>query len=193
MKTPNFTPLILGGIIGITTLACFLLSKNEQSSPMIPTTNPTGDIHIQIPTDASQPTEDVPTVTVPNIEDVELPTKPSLPALEDREDEQIKDSPEEVVNPDGEGIDTEKGKDEKQEVTVEKETVTVVEGKGDVHENKDKPNPNGDESNKNAPEYQSPAGGDNPFDNDIETEIEDTPVEDLIGDGDDRPGEGVHF
>ena len=71
--------------------------------------------------------------------------------------------------------------------------VTVGEEKGEVHENEEKPNPNGDESNKNADEYQPPAGGDNPFDNDVETEIEDTPVEDLIGDGEDRPGEGTHF
>lgn len=83
--------------------------------------------------------------------------------------------------------------EEEYDVIVEDETVCVGDGKGEVHEEEDKPNPNGNESNKNAPEYQPPAGGDNPFDDDIETEIEDTPVEDLIGEGEDRPGEGIHF
>ena len=83
--------------------------------------------------------------------------------------------------------------EEEHEVIVEDEQTTVGGEKGEVHENEDEPNPDGDESNKNAPEYQPPAGGDNPFDNDTETEIEDTPVEDLIGDGEDRPGEGTHF
>lgn len=79
------------------------------------------------------------------------------------------------------------------EVVEEEETVTTGEEKGEVHESEDKPNYDGDESNKNAPEYEESTGGDNPFDDDTETEIGDTPVEDLIGDGEDRPGEGDHF
>ena len=33
----------------------------------------------------------------------------------------------------------------------------------------------------------------NPFENDIPTEIDDRPVEDYIGEGEDRPSEGKHF
>lgn len=83
--------------------------------------------------------------------------------------------------------------EEEHEVIVEDEQTTVGDEKGDVHENEDEANPNGDESNKNAPEYEESPGGDNPFDDDTETEIEDTHVEDLIGDGEDAPGEGIHF
>lgn len=49
------------------------------------------------------------------------------------------------------------------------------------------------EGNKYAPEFKLPTGGDNPFDDGTKTDIEDTPVEDLIGKGEDRPGEGIHF
>ena len=33
----------------------------------------------------------------------------------------------------------------------------------------------------------------NPFENDIPTEIDDRPVEDFVGEDEDRPGEGKHF
>ena len=33
----------------------------------------------------------------------------------------------------------------------------------------------------------------NPFENDTPTEIDDRPVEDYVGEGEDRPGEGKHF
>ena len=36
-------------------------------------------------------------------------------------------------------------------------------------------------------------GQPNPFENDTPTEIDDRPVEDYIGEGEDRPGEGKHF
>lgn len=82
--------------------------------------------------------------------------------------------------------------EEEHEVIVEEEETTVGEGKGEIHENEDEINPDSD-SNKNASEYEESPGGDNPFDNDTETEVEETPVEDLIGDGEDAPGEGTHF
>lgn len=82
--------------------------------------------------------------------------------------------------------------EEEHEVIVVEEETTVGEAKGEVHENEDESNPDGD-TNKNAPEYEESPGGDNPFDNDTETIIEETPVEDLIGDGEDAPGEGTHF
>ena len=50
-----------------------------------------------------------------------------------------------------------------------------------------------DEVNKNKPEYKPSIGGNNPFNNDTKTEINDRPVEDYVGDGENRPGEGIHF
>ena len=49
------------------------------------------------------------------------------------------------------------------------------------------------EGNKYAPEFKLPTGGNNPFDDNTNTEITDTPVEDIIGSGEERPGEGIHF
>ncbi len=49
------------------------------------------------------------------------------------------------------------------------------------------------ESNTSIPEYNPTIGGENPFTNNLETIIDDTPVEDYVGNGEDRPGEGIHF
>ena len=51
-----------------------------------------------------------------------------------------------------------------------------------------------DEGDQNLAEYKPQVGGQpNPFENDTPTEIDDRPVEDYIGEGEDRPGEGIHF
>ena len=51
-----------------------------------------------------------------------------------------------------------------------------------------------DEGDKSLAEYKPQIGGQpNPFENDTPTEIDDRPVEDYIGEGEDRPGEGKHF
>ncbi len=51
-----------------------------------------------------------------------------------------------------------------------------------------------DEGDQNLVEYKPQIGGQqNPFENDTPTEIDDRPVEDYIGEGEDRPGEGKHF
>ena len=51
-----------------------------------------------------------------------------------------------------------------------------------------------DEGNQSLAEYKPQIGGQpNPFENDIPTEIDDRPVENYIGEGEDRPGEGKHF
>ena len=51
-----------------------------------------------------------------------------------------------------------------------------------------------DEGDQNLVEYKPQIGGQpNPFENDIPTEIDDRPVEDYVGEGVDRPGEGKHF
>jgi len=51
-----------------------------------------------------------------------------------------------------------------------------------------------DEGDQSLAEYKPQIGGQpNPFENDTPTEIDDRPVEDYIGEGEDRPGEGKHF
>ena len=51
-----------------------------------------------------------------------------------------------------------------------------------------------DEGNQSLAEYKPQIGGQpNPFENDIPTEIDDRPVEDYVGEGEPRPGEGKHF
>ena len=51
-----------------------------------------------------------------------------------------------------------------------------------------------DKGDQKLVEYKPHIGGQpNPFENDIPTEIDDRPVEDYVGEGEDRPGEGKHF
>ena len=51
-----------------------------------------------------------------------------------------------------------------------------------------------EEGDQRLAEYKSQIGGQpNPFENDTPTEIDDHPVEDYVGEGEDRPGEGKHF
>lgn len=51
-----------------------------------------------------------------------------------------------------------------------------------------------DEGDQSLAEYKPHIGGQpNPFENGIPTEIDDRPVEDYVGEGEDRPGEGKHF
>lgn len=51
-----------------------------------------------------------------------------------------------------------------------------------------------DEGDQSLAEYKPQIGGQpNPFENNTPTEIDDRPVEDYIGEGEDRPGEGIHF
>ena len=51
-----------------------------------------------------------------------------------------------------------------------------------------------DEGDQSLAEYKPQISGQpNPFENDTPTEIDDRPVEDYVGEGEDRPGEGIHF
>ena len=51
-----------------------------------------------------------------------------------------------------------------------------------------------DEGDQSLAEYKPQIGSQpNPFENDIPTKIDDRPVEDYVGEGEDRPGEGKHF
>ena len=67
--------------------------------------------------------------------------------------------------------------EEKEEVQTEGETAECI-----------------DKGDQNLVEYKPQIGGQpNPFENDTPTEIDVRPVEDYIGEGEDRPGEGLHF
>ena len=51
-----------------------------------------------------------------------------------------------------------------------------------------------DEGDQSLAEYKPQISGQpNPFENDTPTEIDDRPVEDYVGEGENRPGEGKHF
>jgi hypothetical protein len=51
-----------------------------------------------------------------------------------------------------------------------------------------------DEGDQSLAGYKPQIGGQpNPFENDTPTEINDRPVEDYVGEGEVRPGEGIHF
>ena len=51
-----------------------------------------------------------------------------------------------------------------------------------------------DEGDQSLVEYKPQIGGQlNPFENDTPTKIDDRPVEEYVGEGEDRPGEGKHF
>ena len=102
---------------------------------------------------------------------------------EDRNDEIIKEKKEKAPATE---------KEEDKPVIVEDEKVSTEGGeKGDVEVRDEETNV--DDGNKNAPEYNPSIGGDNPFNDDTKTEIDDKPVEDYVGDGEDRPGGGIQF
>ena len=51
-----------------------------------------------------------------------------------------------------------------------------------------------DKGNQGPAEYKPQIGGQpNPFENDVQTEIKEQPVEEYITEGGYRPGEGIHF
>ena len=102
---------------------------------------------------------------------------------EDRNDEILKEKEEKAPATE---------KEEDKPVIVEDEKIsTEGGGKGDVEVRDEETNV--DDGNKNAPEYNPSIGGDNPFDDDTKTEIDDKPVEDYVGEGEDRPGSGIQF
>ena len=85
-----------------------------------------------------------------------------------------------------------KDEENKDAIVVGDDKVSTGGNKGEVNVNTPGTEDTG-EGNKNAPEFKLPTGGDNPFDDGTKTDIEDTPVEDIIDKGEDRPGEGIHF
>ena len=178
MKCPNRLPIIVGGIIGaVALICCICLATAGNKDANVAGTQPTDtNISIQVPETTVPDGPDVfpPAVVIPD------PTDPYQPEEGDP-----------FVESD-EGTDTEikvpVEEDEKKDVIIVEEDTIVGEDKDDVHVGGDN-----SDSDDNAPEYEKNPGGDNPFDSDIKTEINDTPVEEYIGEGEDRPGEGIHF
>ena len=222
MSNPNRIPLIVGGVVAVAVLlVCLFLPKDAQNGPNHQPTDPTGDIHIQEPTGSIPKPPIVVVPDDDGMTDPTLPSE-GAPFVEGTGEEKpvVKEPGKDEVVPgdkeisvgkdENESPDVEQGevrndavleekeehaskKDEDHEdVIVEEESSSTGEGKGEVVENDPGESDDG-EGNKNGDDYQPPAGGDNPFDDDTETEIEDTPVEDLIGDDEERPGEGIHF
>lgn len=76
-----------------------------------------------------------------------------------------------------------------EEKTVGNEEDKPVSFINDTEEKSEDANENG-----NAPVYVNPAqGGENPFDDDSDSEIDDHGSDEFIDDGGDKPGEGIHF
>ena len=171
MKCSNRLPIIVGGIIGaVALIGCICLATVGNKDANVADTQP-NDTNISIK---------VPETTVPDGPDV----NPPAVVIPDTTDPY---QPEEDIVPKDE-VSEEVKEEEKKDVIIVEEDIVVGEGKDDVHVGGDN-----SDSDNNTPEYEKSPGGDNPFDNDIETEIDDTPVEDYIGEGEDRPGEGIHF
>lgn len=215
MSNPTRIPLIVGGVVGIVALAiCLFLPKEEQKDPSLQSTKPTTGTQIQVPTKPGTPypanpakpqsgnpfvegggeKEEIKTPTT-GIEGVAPSDKVTETGKKDGEEQDVSQGEirNDAVLEEKEEAEKQLPPEEEHAVIVEDEHTTVGAEKGEVHENEDEPNPDGNESNKNAPEYQPSAGDDNPFDDDTDTTIEDTPVDDLIGEDEDRPGEGTHF
>ena len=178
-------------------------------------TDPTQGPPVILVPEGADPTNPSETVISPD-------SQLSDPVVEDSNtEEQIKDTPEEDPAPEDSVVDIGKPEDaipdpeqgeirndailqEKEEnapkdenpredvIVPEDDRVTTGEPKEETTENKPDHEDDG-EGNKNNADSETPAGGDNPFDDDTETDVEDTPVEDLVGDDEERPGDGIHF
>ena len=103
---------------------------------------------------------------------------------------------EQITEATGEPIPTESKVATKAEPAVQKTPVkecTEEAGNSNVAESEGTV-PCVDKGDQSLAEYKSqPSGQPNPFENAKPAEIVDHPVEDLIGEGEDRPGEGKHF
>ena len=84
-------------------------------------------------------------------------------------------------------VSTEDGTAVQETVTEETTEAVITEPKEDTVECID-------EGNQSLAEYRPQIGGKpNPFEDNTPTEIDDRSVDDYIGEGEDRPGEGKHF
>jgi hypothetical protein len=144
--------------------------KDDNISVSIPADN-------SIPTQTTKPSVNPPAITVP---DASVPNK-SSPKVEGSTQEDAKEKlPSVTESPVMDSVVSV----EKDEV-VEKEEEKIV-----LTEEKKRDD---EEDGNKLPEYKPSVGKDNPFDDGIQTKIDDKPVEDYVGEGEDRPGEGIHF
>lgn len=81
--------------------------------------------------------------------------------------------------------------DKIEEAILKKEESSTGTAKDDVVVKDDTVDTDG--GGKNASDFKISVGGDNPFDDATKTVIDDTPVEEYIEDGEDRPGSGIYF
>lgn len=178
MKCSNRLLIIIGVVIIAVALVCcaLLLSRGDDES-RAEGANPT-DTTTQTPTSET---------TVPEGSNV-IPPAVVIPDTTDPHQTEEGDSFVESDEKTDAEIEEPVEEGEKKDVIIVEEDTGVSEEKDDVQIDGDN-----SDSDDNTPEYEQSPGGDNPFDNDIETEIDDTPVEDYIGEGEDRPGEGIHF
>ena len=97
----------------------------------------------------------------------------------------------EVVNKETEVFTEEKTPAEQETVT---EKYTEITEEKVISEPKEETVECIDEGDQSLAEYKPQIGGQpNPFENDTPTKIDDRPVEDYVGEGEDRPGEGKRF
>ena len=125
--------------------------------------------------------------------EIEKPAKTALVSETDTsvETEEPTVTESEVVTEETEVFTEEKTPSEQETVTEEctevAEETVIIEPEEDTVECID-------EGDQSLAEYKSQIDGQpNPFENDIPTKIDDRPVEDYVGEGEDRPGEGKHF
>ena len=129
------------------------------------------------------------------VEDGQKQTPETSPEVTDAkvttgQKDKTEDKPAEVENEIINDSELEKKEEAEKKKTEEAEKddkpVSVI---GETEEKSEDANNNG-----NAPVFVDPAqGGPNPFEGGGESEIDDHGSDEFIGDGDDRPGEGIHF
>ena len=176
MKCPNRVLLIVAVVISVLLLVCLLLlPKDKGDTPNGQTTTPSSSVQIQPPTNPTDPTN--PTApTGPTTKPTTVPTtKPTTvdPTVADKGDTETETKKPDVKDP--------------------TQSDQVIGGDKDKNDATGKPTTAKPTTAPTTKPTTPPTVGDNPFAGDSDSKVEDTPVEDLIGNGEDRPGEGEHF
>jgi hypothetical protein len=142
--------------------------KEEVTEPAAPAVT-----EIKTTEDKKEPDDEKPaSVSVEVINDIVIGKKEEAEKKKEEKDPEIT-APATVIDSASETID-------------EPKPVTVI---TEIIEQKDDPVQNG-----NAPVFVNPAqGGPNPFEEGNKTQVEDHNSEEYVGEGGDRPGEGIHF
>lgn len=218
MKSKQTLICAVIAVIAATAIGCFALVKtlggdshestsdtNTGSSVSDYTSSTIGDTTIKPPSITEPTSEDEkdgkPKVESETVEDIKDKTPEMNDSdAEDKTESDVKDKDEQQI---GENINDDtiiekeenapvtKKEEDKPVIVEDEQTSTEDESKGDAEIIDE--DSNVDESTKDAPEYNPPIGGDNPFDDDVSTVIDDKPVEDYVSENENRPGEGIHF